>query len=93
MDEERNGTGTDNESGEAADGGQQAPFHDKPRTDVSRMEVVNDDGNIRYDSATAHQAAGDDGYKKRLPGSCAACRAAEIAEAATQTAWEELKNG
>ena len=59
------------------------PLHESVWRHVSKMEQITDGESVVYtDPETAHKAAGDPGYKRRLPGSCALCKATALAEAA-----------
>jgi len=61
------------------------PLHADSWRHVSRMEQITDgESTIYYDPETAHVAAGDPAYEKRLPGSCAQCKAAALAEEASE---------
>ena len=67
------------------------PIHASPWLHVSKMEMKTDgDSRIFVDPETAHAVAGDPGYQRRLPGSCALCQAEALAEAAQAQQEEEL---
>ena len=51
--------------------------------------VMKDGDGILADYRTAHARANDETFEKTLPGSCGACKAVEIAEAALEQAKAE----
>ena len=57
----------------------------------SRFQVEHD-GVITYDPETAHTAAGDPGYARRLP-SCAWCAATALAEEEAKRQAEDVDDG
>jgi len=62
------------------------PFH-AGLPPSSHVEVL-EDGISRYDPETAHKAAGDASYQRRIPDSCGLCQATALAEAAAAKAKE-----
>jgi len=88
MDEEGAEMDTDRAASDSTD----APFHPKPRHDVSRIEIL-DAGIIRSDPETAHNRAGDPGYALRIPESCLACEAKALSEAALEEISKEIADG
>jgi len=61
----------------------EGPYHVK--RSGSPVEML-EDGISRYDPKTAHTRAGDPEFEVRLPETCGACRAQELAQAATNAA-------
>ena len=56
-----------------------SPYHVK--RSGSTWETI-EDGSSRYDPKTAHTRAGDPDFEVRLPETCGACRAQELARSA-----------
>ena len=77
----------DNSRTGSQDRNPETPYHVKRFG--STWETL-EDGISRYDPKTAHTRAGDPGYEVRLPETCGACRAQELAwEAAIASSGRE----